>query len=65
MTPISKIYALTKMLDNLEMRVFEYEIAKNMEDDAYSNLWLDEKLKRLYDQIEFIKSELKYIISLL
>lgn len=53
------------MLDNLEMRVFEYEMAKNMEDDAYSNLWLDEKLKRLYDQIEFIKSELKYIISLL
>lgn len=65
MTPISRIYALTKMLDNLEMRVFEYEMAKNMEDDAYSNLWLDEKLKRLYDQIEFIKSELKYIISLL
>jgi len=63
MTDIAKIYTLVKMLDNLEIKLFEYEMAKNMEDDAYGHLWYEEKLKSISGQIEFVKSELRYLVD--
>ena len=63
MSNLSKIYSLIKLLENLEIKLFEYEIAQRMEDDAYGNLWYEEKIKNGNEKIEFIKSELKQLVS--
>ena len=63
MSKINKIYSLIKLLENLEIKLFEYEVAQRMEDDAYNNLWYEEKIKSGNTKIEFVKSELKKIVS--
>jgi len=63
MSNLSKIYSLVKLLENLEMKLFEYEIAQRMEDDAYGNLWYEEKIKVGNEKIEFVKSELRQLVS--
>ncbi len=63
MSNLSKIYSLVKLLETLEMKLFEYEIAQRMEDDAYGNLWYEEKIKKGSEKIDFIKIELKKLIS--
>lgn len=44
MSKIAKIYYLLKTLDNLEIKISELQIAKQIEDDAYGNLWYEEKI---------------------
>ena len=63
MSNLSKIYALVKLLETLETKLFEYEIAQRMEDDAYGNLWYEEKIKVGNEKIEFVKSELRQLVS--
>ena len=55
MSLIAKIYYLTKTLDDLEIKISELEIAKQIEDDAYGNLWYEEKIEQLNKKIEQIK----------
>lgn len=63
MNNLNKIYSLIKLLENLEIRLFEYEVAQRMEDDAYGNLWYEEKIKKGTEKIEFIKQELIKLVS--
>jgi len=55
MSNLSKIYYLLKNLDNLEIKISELEIAKQIEDDAYGNLWYEEKIDEAEKKVIKIK----------
>lgn len=56
MSNLSKIYYLLKNLDNLEIKISELEIAKQIEDDAYGNLWYEEKIDEAEKKLDKIKT---------
>ena len=56
MSQIAKIYYLLKTLDNLEIKISELQIAKQIEDDAYGNLWYEEKINEAVKKVEKTKS---------
>ena len=61
MSKIAKIYYLLKTLDNLEIKISELQIAKQIEDDAYGNLWYEEKIdeaERKLDRTKLLLTEL-------
>ena len=58
MSNLSKIYYLLKNLDNLEIKISELEIAKQIEDDAYGNLWYEEKIDEAEKKVIKIKQVL-------
>jgi len=55
MSNLSKIYYLLKNLDNLEIKISELEIAKQIEDDAYGNLWYEEKIDEAQKKLDRTK----------
>lgn len=55
MSLIAKIYYLTKTLDDLEIKISEYEIAQSLEEDAYGRLWYEEKIEQLNKKIKRTK----------
>jgi len=55
MSNLSKIYYLLKNLDNLEIKISELEIAKQIEDDAYGNLWYEEKIDEVQKKLDRTK----------
>ena len=59
----SKIYYLLKNLDNLEIKISELEIAKQIEDDAYGNLWYEEKINEAEKKIIKIKQLLVDLVK--
>ena len=65
MSNLSKIYSLVKLLENLDLKLFEYEMALKLEDDAYGHLWYEEKIKNGKEKIELIKKQLKELIEVL
>jgi hypothetical protein len=56
MSNLSKIYYLLKNLDNLEIKISELEIAKQIEDDAYGNLWYEEKIDEAQKKLDRTKA---------
>ena len=56
MSLIAKIYYLLKTLDNLEIKISELQIAKQIEDDAYGNLWYEEKINEAQRKLDRTKS---------
>lgn len=63
MSQITKIYYLIKTLDNLEIKISELEIAKQIEDDAYGNLWYEEKIDEAQKKLEHTKSLLVQLVK--
>jgi len=63
MSKIAKIYYLLKNLDNLEIKISELEIAKQIEDDAYGNLWYEEKIDEAQKKLERTKSLLVELVK--
>jgi len=63
MSNLSKIYYLLKNLDNLEIKISELEIAKEIEDDAYGNLWYEEKIDEAEKKIIKIKQLLVDLVK--
>ena len=63
MSNLSKIYYLLKNLDNLEIKISELEIAKQIEDDAYGNLWYEEKIDEAQKKVDKIKSLLEELVK--
>ncbi len=63
MSNLSKIYYLLKNLDNLEIKISELEIAKQIEDDAYGNLWYEEKIEEAEKKIIKIKQLLVDLVK--
>jgi hypothetical protein len=62
-SPIVQIYYLLKTLDNLEIKISELQIAKQIEDDAYGNLWYEEKIDEAERKIERTKSLLAELVK--
>ena len=56
MSLIAKIYYLLKTLDNLEIKISELEIERSLNDDAYGNLWYEEKINEAVKKVEKTKS---------
>ena len=63
MSKITKIYYLLKTLDNLEIKISELEIAKQIEDDAYGNLWYEEKIDEAEKKLDRTKSLLVELVK--
>jgi hypothetical protein len=63
MSNLSKIYYLLKNLDNLEIKISELEIAKQIEDDAYGNLWYEEKIDEAQKRLKRTKELLTELIK--
>ena len=63
MSNLSKIYYLLKNLDNLEIKISELEIAKEIEDDAYGNLWYEEKIDEAEKKVIKIKALLVDLVK--
>ena len=63
MSLIAKIYYLLKTLDNLEIKISELQISKEIEDDAYGNLWYEEKIDEAQRKIERTKSLLAELVK--
>ena len=63
MSNLSKIYYLLKSLDNLEIKISELEIAKQIEDDAYGNLWYEEKINEAQKKLDRIKELLVDLVK--
>lgn len=63
MSNLSKIYYLLKNLDNLEIKISELEIAKQIEDDAYGNLWYEEKIDEAQKRVDKIKELLVDLVK--
>lgn len=63
MSLITKIYHLLKTLDNLEIKISELQIAKQIEDDAYGNLWYEEKINEAQIKLERTKSLLVELVK--
>ena len=63
MSNLSKIYYLLKNLDNLEIKISELEIAKQIEDDAYGNLWYEEKIDEAQKKLDRIKELLTELVK--
>jgi len=63
MSNLSKIYYLLKNLDNLEIKISELEIAKQIEDDAYGNLWYEEKINEAQKRVDKIKELLVDLVK--
>ncbi len=63
MSKIAKIYYLIKTLDNLEIKISELEIAKQIEDDAYGNLWYEEKIDEAQKRLKRTKELLTELIK--
>ncbi len=63
MSNLSKIYYLLKNLDNLEIKISELEIAKQIEDDAYGNLWYEEKIDEAQKKLDRTKQLLKELVK--
>jgi len=63
MSTISKIYYLLKTLDNLEIKISELQIAKQIEDDAYGNLWYEEKIDEAVKKLERTKYLLVELVN--
>ena len=63
MSNLSKIYYLLKSLDNLEIKISELEIAKQIEDDAYGNLWYEEKIDEAEKKLDRTKSLLIELVK--
>ena len=62
-SPIAKVYYLLKTLDNLEIKISELQIAKQIEEDAYSNLWYEEKIDEAERKLERTKSLLIELVK--
>jgi hypothetical protein len=63
MSNLSKIYYLLKNLDNLEIKISELEIAKQIEDDAYGNLLYEEKIDEAQKKLDRIKELLVDLVK--
>ncbi len=63
MSNLSKIYYLLKSLDNLEIKISELEIAKQIEDDAYGNLWYEEKINEAQKRLQRTKDILIDLVN--
>ena len=63
MSKITKIYYLLKTLDNLEIKISELQIAKQIEDDAYGNLWYEEKIDEAQRKLDRTKSLLVELVK--
>ena len=63
MSNLSKIYYLLKNLDNLEIKISELEIAKQIEDDAYGNLWYEEKINEAQKRLQRTKDILIDLVN--
>ena len=63
MSLIVQIYYLLKTLDNLEIKISELQIAKQIEDDAYGNLWYEEKIDEAERKLERTKSLLVELVK--
>jgi len=63
MSNLSKIYYLLKNLDNLEIKISELEIAKQIEDDAYGNLWYEEKIDEAQKRLQRTKEILIDLVN--
>ena len=63
MSNLSKIYYLLKNLDNLEIKISELEIAKQIEDDAYGNLWYEEKIDEAQKRLQRTKELLTELVK--
>jgi len=63
MSNLSKIYYLLKSLDNLEIKISELEIAKQIEDDAYGNLWYEEKINEAQKKLDRTKELLTELVK--
>ena len=62
-SPIAKIYYLLKNLDSLEIKISELQIAKEIEDDAYGNLWYEEKIDEAQQRLNRTKELLVELIK--
>lgn len=60
---LAKIYYLLKNLDNLEIKISELEIAKQIEDDAYGNLWYEEKIDEAQKKLDRTKALLIELVK--
>ena len=60
---LAKIYYLLKTLDNLEIKISELQIAKQIEDDAYGNLWYEEKIDEAERKLHKTKSLLVELVK--
>lgn len=63
MNTITKIYYLLKTVDNLEIKIAELQIAKQIEDDAYGNLWYEEKIDEAERKLQKTKTLLIELIK--
>ena len=63
MSLIAKIYYLLKTLDNLEIKISELQISKEIEDDAYGNLWYEEKIDEAQRKLDRTKSLLVELVK--
>lgn len=63
MSQITKIYYLLKTLDNLEIKISELQIAKQIEDDAYGNLWYEEKIDEAERKLDRTKQLLVEMVK--
>ena len=63
MSLIAKIYYLLKTLDNLEIKISELQISKEIEEDAYGNLWYEEKIDEAERKLDRTKSLLVELVK--
>ena len=60
---LAKIYYLLKTLDNLEIKISELQISKEIEEDAYGNLWYEEKIDEAQRKLDRTKSLLVELVK--
>ena len=63
MSQISKIYYLLKILDNLDIKISEYQSAQRLEDDAYGRLWYEEKIDEAQKKLDRTKELLTELVK--
>jgi hypothetical protein len=63
MSQISKIYYLLKILDNLDIKISEYQAAQRLEDDAYGRLWYEEKIDEAQKKLDRTKELLTELVK--
>lgn len=60
---LAKIYYLLKTLDNLDIKVSELQAARDLNDDAYGNLWYEEQIDEALKKMEKTKSLLVDLVK--
>lgn len=63
MSLIAKIYYLLKTLENLEIKISELQIGKDLNEDAYGHLWYEEQIDEASKKLDRTKELLVELVK--